>query len=84
MYYLAECVEAERKIAWIHTDYSKLNLLKKYENKALAKLDSIVLISYECKSKFLDCFPEWEQKVIVVENFISAKYIREKKLLILK
>lgn len=78
LYYLAECVEADRKIAWIHTDYSKLDLLKKYENRALAKIDNIVLISQECRSKFLGCFPEWACKSMVVENFVSAKYIKEK------
>lgn len=78
LYYLADCVNADRKIAWIHTDYSVLNLVEKYENKAFEKMDSIVLISDKCKERFLRCFPNWEYKTKVVENFLSEKFVRER------
>lgn len=77
MYYLAEKVQARKKIAWIHTDYGKLNLISKYENEIFKKLDRIVLISKDCRDIFVRCFPEWKNKTAVIENFISADLIRK-------
>ncbi len=77
MYYLAEKVSAKQKMAWIHTDYGKLNLIPKYENEIFKKLDKIVLISKDCRNIFIHCFPEWEKKAIVIENFISAELIKK-------
>lgn len=77
LYYVADSVKAKKKIAWIHTDLSTMNLYEEQENKSFSKIDKIVLISEECKSRFLQCFPKWEKKAIVVENFLSKKYIRE-------
>ena len=77
MYYLAEKVTARRKIAWIHTDYEKLGLLRKYEDKTLKKLDRIVLISKECRDIFERCFPKWKYKTEVVENFPSVQMIKK-------
>ena len=77
MYYLAEKVSAKQKMAWIHTDYGKLNLIPKYENEIFKKLDKIVLISKDCRNIFVHCFPEWEKKAIVIENFISAELIKK-------
>lgn len=78
MYYLAEKVSAKRKIAWIHTDCVQLNLEKKYENRIFRELEKIVLISEECRNAFIKCFPEWKEKTVVVENFISKKLIMER------
>lgn len=78
LYYLANSVKAKRKIAWIHTDYSKLNLLGKYEDKTFSKIDKVVLISNECKNKFISCLPQWKDKAMVVENFVSEKLIKQR------
>lgn len=77
MYYLAEKVSAKWKMAWIHTDYEKLDLVCKYENSILKKLDKIVLISKDCRDGFVHCFPEWANKTIVIENFISVNLINK-------
>lgn len=78
MYYLAQKISAKRKIAWIHTDCRKLDLEKKYEDRVFEKLETIVLISDECRNAFIECFPKWKEKAIVVENFVSQKFVRER------
>lgn len=78
MYYLVDKVSATEKVAWIHTDCSKLDLISKYENKVFEKLDKIVLISPKCKNIFDSCFPNWKYKSMVVENFLSEKLIKKR------
>ena len=75
LYYLAEKVEAKRKIAWIHTDYAKLALEKDKEMQALEKLDKVVFISEDCKRDFLNLFSEEKEKAVVVENFLNERLI---------
>ena len=76
-YIVANKVKAKRKIAWMHTDYSSIDLDVKEGYKVWNSYDNIIAISEECKESFLNKFPKLENKVIIVENIISKKFIIE-------
>lgn len=52
-YFIAEKIKARKKIAWIHTDYSNLELDVKMDVKMWKEFDHIVAVSEECRNSFL-------------------------------
>ncbi|MCU6710296.1 glycosyltransferase [Paenibacillus sp. J5C_2022] len=75
-YFVAEKVEADVKIAWIHTDYSTIAALRKLDLRMWRKFDYIVAVSEACRSSFLQVYGELEDRVIVMENLIAPDTIR--------
>lgn len=76
-YFAAEKVKAKKKIAWIHTDYSTVDIDVKSEEKMWSKYDHIVSISDDCTKGFLSKFPGLESKILPVENIISPDFIHK-------
>ena len=74
-YFVAQTVDAKVKIAWIHTDYSKLETDIEVDLKMWDKFDHIVAVSEECKNAFLKKYGKLKDKVIVIENITSPKFI---------
>lgn len=74
-YYVAEKVNAKKKIAWIHTDYSVVKVDTASEQKMWSKFDNIISISDDVTNSFVQTFPSLREKVIVIENIISESYI---------
>lgn len=70
-------VNAKIKIGWIHTDYEKLYPIKDKDRKIYDRLDYIINVSDECTKNFLKQYPEYEKKVITIENILSKKFIIE-------
>lgn len=69
-------VDANKKIAWIHTDYSTLEIDNKLDLKMWGKFDHIAAVSEECMNSFLTQYPSLKDKVIVIENITSPEFIR--------
>ena len=76
-YFVAEKVQAKRKIAWIHTDYSTIETDVNMDLKMWDKFDYIMAVSEECKNAFLKKYPSLKDKVKVMENITSPDFIRE-------
>ena len=76
-YFVAEKVKAERKIAWIHTDYSTIETDIDMDLKMWNKFDYIMAVSEECKNAFLKKYPSLENKVKVMENITSPEFIKK-------
>ncbi len=76
-YFIADKVRAKKKIAWIHTDYSTINLDIKMDVKMWNKFDYIVAVSEACKVSFLKKYSVLKNKVIVIENIASPEFIRK-------
>lgn len=76
-YFVAEKVQAKRKIAWIHTDYSTIETDIAMDLKMWNKFDYIMAVSEECKNAFLKKYPSLKDKVKVMENITSPDFIRE-------
>ncbi|MDG0791781.1 glycosyltransferase [Cohnella ginsengisoli] len=76
-YYVADKVEANMKIAWIHTDYSTIATDREMDLAMWSKFDSIVAVSEACKESFLAKYGELREKVVVIENVVSTEAIRK-------
>ena len=77
-YFVKEKVMARQKIAWIHTDYSKVAVDPKSQLKMWAAYDQIISISPQVTESFLSVFPELKGKIEVIPHFMPVKYIRRK------
>jgi glycosyltransferase involved in cell wall biosynthesis len=62
-------------VAWIHTDYSTLEVDAASETDMWGRYDKIVSISDDVSRAFLSAFPTLEDKLIRVDNIISPEGI---------
>lgn len=67
--------KAKKKIAWIHTDYSTIDIDVETEFKMWSKFDYIASISDECTDAFLIKFPTLKDKIIRIDNIITNNMI---------
>jgi glycosyltransferase involved in cell wall biosynthesis len=75
-YFVAEKVNAKKKIAWIHTDYSTIDTDINLDIKMWDKFDYIVAVSEACKEAFINKYKELTKKVVVIENINSPEFIK--------
>lgn len=76
-YFVAQKVKAKKKIAWIHTDYSFVDIDIDSEEKMWNAYDSIVSISDACTEGFCSKFPELRKKIIRMDNIIPEDFVKE-------
>lgn len=71
-------VSANRKAAWIHTDYTKVEtgIDVVFELECWAKFDKIVAVSDGVASTFSQVFPSLVDKVTTIENLLSSNMVR--------
>lgn len=74
-YMCVDCIQACKKIAWIHTDYNKLELDKKYDKRYFEEVNNIITVSEECKNSLINSFKEQENKIRVIKNIVSPTVI---------
>ena len=77
LYYLVDKVTAGRKLAWIHTDYSKVNTDREIDLAYLSRVDGVVSISDECVNILKELFPPIADKCYMLPNISSSKVIWE-------
>lgn len=73
---VANKVEAAKKIAWIHTDYSELEIDNKLDLAVWNKFDAIASISDACTEAFLKTYPSLQGKIKLIENITSPAFIK--------
>jgi len=76
-YFVAEKVRAKKKIAWIHTDYTKIQLNVASETAMWDAYDYIASISAAVTEGFLQVFPGLKEKIVLIENILPEKLIRK-------
>ncbi len=76
-YFVRDKVDADKKLAWIHTDYTVLTVDTESETKMWSAYDNIVGVSEQCSERFVEVFPELKDKVTVIENILSQEFVRE-------
>lgn len=74
-YFVADRVRAKKKIAWIHTDYSCIDVDIESEQKMWSKYDYIISISEDVTNSFLEKFPALKNKILKIENILPENYI---------
>ncbi len=76
--YVLHKVRAKKKIGWIHTDYSKVFVDVKREEKVWGQLDYIASISEDVGRAFGDTFPNLRNKIVDIENILNADFIKKR------
>lgn len=76
-YFVAQKVRAKKKMAWIHTDYTKVQIHKDSERKMWEQFDFIASISEAVTKGFVSIFPELEKKIVLIENILPQNLIEQ-------
>ena len=75
---VADKVQAKKKAAWIHTDYSKIDVDAELELPVWSKYDHIVSISDQVTENFLSVFPALKDKIVRIDNILSPEFVRKR------
>ncbi|SEA72986.1 Glycosyl transferases group 1 [Xylanibacter ruminicola] len=73
--YVLSKVKAKKKICWIHTDYSTIDVDTELELPIWLGYDHIMSISSEASKAFLKVFPSLSSKVMIMENILSPRFV---------
>lgn len=76
-YIVSKKVNADKKIAWIHTDYSTVSVDIESELKMWSQYDYIASISNDVTNAFLVKFSSLEDKIVLIENILSEDFIEK-------
>lgn len=74
-YIVANRVKAKKKIAWIHTDYSEIQINESSEYKMWNYYDNIISISEAVTKSFTRTFPRLVNKIVMIENILPKEII---------
>lgn len=75
--FVSEYVQAEKKVAWIHSDPIKANFDTEYCREIYRNFDRIVCVSRAVERNFHQLLPEYAKKTEVIHNFIPTQEVRE-------
>lgn len=76
MYYVAEKVNADKKIVFIHNDYRTAGYSAADDAPYFAQMDAIVSISKQCVQVLKEEFPQDVQRMHYLENITSSSLVR--------
>ena len=75
---VTEKVKAKKKIAWIHTDYTRVRVDAEDELKVWQKYDYVASISGDVTNTFHQVFPSLAPKIVEIENILSPTFVRKR------
>ena len=73
-----EKIKAKKKVCWIHTDYSSIDVSREIELPIWSGYDKIISISDKVTETFCSVFPELEYKVEKIEPILSKSFIQKR------
>lgn len=76
--FVRDHVRAKKKICWIHTDYTRIDINAELELPVWDSYDHIMSISSDAADSFLKIFPLLAHKIIVMENILSSVFVRQR------
>lgn len=79
-YFVAKKVQAKQKIAWIHTDYSRVQVNIPSETAMWSTYDHIASISDAVTESFLKVFPSLKNKIVLIENILPERFLKRQAL----
>ena len=71
-------VLAKKRICWIHTDYTRIDINVDLELPVWASYDHIMSISPDVTKTFLQVFPSLGDKIVEMENIMSPEFVRKR------
>lgn len=72
-----EKILAKQYWAWIHTDYSYVDIDVDYELPVWSAYNKIISISEDVTKGFLSKFPALSPKITIIENILSENFVKE-------
>ncbi|MFF2755788.1 glycosyltransferase [Psychrobacillus sp. NPDC058041] len=76
--YVLNNVNANKKIAWIHTDYEGAEFIPEIDLETFSKASKIVCVSKDCQKSCKRSFPSLTNKIIYMENIITKAQLINK------
>lgn len=76
--FVRDHVRAKKKICWIHTDYTRIDVNAKLELPVWDSFDYVASISPDVTKTFLQVFPSLAPKIIEIENILSSAFVRHR------
>lgn len=61
-YFVAECVNADVKLGWIHTDIKMISSNKKLDEMAFSTLDKVITVSENSLNSLIETYPNFKDK----------------------
>lgn len=74
-YYIANKVQANKRVAWIHTDYYTMQVDVESELKMWDRYDIIISISRAITESFCTTFPSLKNRIVEMENIMPMKSV---------
>ena len=75
-HFVLDHVIAKKKICWIHTDYTRIDVNAELELPVWSAYDNVISISEDVTRTFLRIFPSLTNKIVEIENILSPKFVR--------
>ena len=76
--YLTYNVNADKKYAWLHSTFANITSYPEGEFLWMRKVDKIVFVTDACKQAFVEDYPEFKDKTIVVENILDGNLVQSR------
>ncbi|HBI02163.1 MAG TPA: glycosyltransferase [Flavobacterium sp.] len=76
-YLVVDCIKADRKIGFIHNDYTKLQVNKEFDFTYFKQLNAVLTISEQCLEVLQHTFPELSSKFKIMYNIVSVDLINQ-------
>lgn len=76
--FVLDHVTAKKKICWIHTDYTRIDVNAELELPVWSAYDQIISISDDVTNTFLQIFPSLKDKIVVIENILSPEFVSQR------
>ncbi len=76
LYYVAEKVDADEKVAWFHNDFVKEGSDVKNTRPFLGSFHHIISVSDGCVETLKKVFPEYSDRISYMPNIVSPTVIR--------
>jgi glycosyltransferase involved in cell wall biosynthesis len=76
--FVRDHVRTKKKICWIHTDYTRIDVNAELELPMWDSFDYIASISPDVTKTFLQVFPSLASKIIEIENILSSAFVRNR------
>lgn len=74
-WYVSKSVQAAKKIAFVHTDFTQAGYKARQEREIYSSFEQIVFASQAARRSFLAVLPEWEERTVILPNAVDIQQV---------
>lgn len=74
-YYVADAVQAKKKVAFFHSDYARSGYTRELDRDCYLKFDHVFTVSEEGTAHFLEVYPQLQGRVSLFHNPLDLKTV---------